>query len=152
MSKNAGIQTSFENPPNQLAEKVVPVMETNPELLRTLDYFQFKEDTGTGGTMATTPTDRDVYLTGCTLSIQKDVTSTLTAYSLRGVVNGIAVHLADMAFLTLTIANQNMAVSFPKPIKLDRNSTITITLTGGGVATHKATTTINGYQVLNNSA
>lgn len=147
--EGAKIQTSSDPTPGELSEKVLAVMEVNPKLLRNTDFFTSRSESSTGGTMTTTPTDRDTFITTLMMSVQKDVTSTLTNYSVRCTVNGVVIQLGNMAFLSLTTANQTATITFPNPIKVDRGTNITTTFTGGGTATHLGLTTITGFQVIN---
>lgn len=123
----AKIQTSFDKIPTQLADKVVPVMEVNPKLLRCCNFI--KEAScinATTTTIYTTPTNKDFFLTALHLSVIKDVTSTSTRSYVNAYVNGVVNSLITIAGITLTVQDQNCSISFPIPIKIDRGTAIAL--------------------------
>lgn len=128
LSKNAGIQTSFENPPNQLAEKVVPTMESNPEMLRRSNIVRWalSNNSSSGATIYTTPTDRDFYLVGCQLHVIKDVTATSLRSYIQVKIDGADQQILVVSGLTLTVQDQSVAISFPFPVKVDRGVAIKV--------------------------
>jgi len=145
MQKGAGLQVSKDTVPNQLAEKVVPVMEVNPKLLRVSNVVaNANAVNATAATVYTTPTTRDFYLCGAMLSVIKDVTATSTASVINGTVNGAAVNFMSIAGLTLTTQNLSNTMIFNPPIKLDRNTAVQVTNTTN-VANVTARAHIFGY-------
>lgn len=107
--------------------KVILVSDVNPAHNRFCEIVRRQSAiNSTGGTIYTTPSDRDFYLNSCFLSYIKDATSTSTTSALSVVIGGATVNLIRFAQLTLTAATGSQGLSFPAPIKLDRNSAITI--------------------------
>lgn len=128
ISKNAGIQISRENVPNQLAEKVVPTMETNPELLRKISIVRSTTGTNaTSTTIYTTPTDQDFYLCAMAITMIKDVTATSNATAIVATINGAVISILKIPGITLTVQESNVQVSLPFPLKIDRGTAINIT-------------------------
>lgn len=79
-------------------------------------------------TALTTPADKDFYLTGCTLSMIKDATCDMAtgAIALAVTVDGVAQNPAAIAILTLTAQSQTVNVTFNPPIKVDRNTALSM--------------------------
>lgn len=124
----ARIQTSKDSVPNQIADKVVPVMEVNPKLLRKIDIVKEAVATNqTSSTIYTTPGDRDFYITNAAISTIKDATSTSTVSAIRAYVNGVQIAIFRLPSFTLTAQNMSIMHDFKFPIKIDRNTAITVT-------------------------
>jgi len=141
----AKIQTSFDKIPTQLADKVVPVMEVNPKLLKITGVVKNASiSNATGGTIYTLPTDKDFYLTDCALSVIKDATSTSVGSDLTAVMDGQTIYLLSVPGITLTAQNQTVTLSLKNPLKLDRGSLIRATASTN-VANIKYSGTIYGY-------
>lgn len=123
----AKIQISKDKIPTELAEKVIPVMEVNPKLLRKTKICRSLIVTNsTSGTIYTTPTTQDFYLTGATISVIKDATATSVYSQLVVYIDGASQGIMNIPGITLTAQNQSLTLSFPIPVKLDRGSTINI--------------------------
>lgn len=114
--------------PKAIANKIQAVLIVNPKV-RTI--FRAADLTGTGSaTIFTTPADKDFYLTSAELTFVCDSAADTTFYRIlitpdqQGAANCII-----MRKLTLTAEARNVTKSFPTPIKLARNSTITVATT-----------------------
>lgn len=148
MQKNAGLQTS-EGFPSQLADKVVPVMEVNPKLLRIAEICKSTGGSTSPITVYTTPTDTDFYITGATFNCVQDVTSDNIGSSLNITVNGVSVKPLYFSALATTAGQfQNQTTSFNPPIKVDKGTTITVSHSGTAGITRLAVC-IYGYNVYN---
>jgi hypothetical protein len=101
---------------------IVPVMP----IQRVCDIVKSVISSSVQATIYTTPTNADFYLSSCTCGVIKDVTSTSTSSSIIIQINGLAVRVIAIPGLSLTAQQNVTSVSFPIPIKCDRNSTITI--------------------------
>lgn len=131
--KGASIQQSKDQVPNQLAEKVVPVMEVNPRLLRSVNVIRH---VAVAGTMYTTPTDRDFYLTYANVS-----TSIASANNFYGTITitpkgGAAVIVLSAvgcATALVTGASSTATANFDTPILLERGSTISFAVSNADV-------------------
>jgi len=129
--------------PKELMDKIQLAYNINPPILTTL--FKERSESGSGGTVFTTDARLNTFVTGIMMSIQKDVTSTVIAYAVRGVVGGATVKLGQMNFLSVTISDQHMYLQFKDPVKLDVASAVSTTISGGGVGNHSAETIIHGF-------
>lgn len=148
MAENAKIQQNVDRIPNQLADKVVPTMETNPALLKTANVVRYV-DTNIDTTIYTTPSDRDFYLTGISYSLAKDALSTCSGIRISGTIDGVTQWVGIISGITLTTDSQTVSQNFSKPIKFDRGVNISIIhLTGTG-ATLRSSVTLVGYTVDN---
>lgn len=150
----AKIQTSYDKVPNQLADKVVPVMEVNPKLFRISNVVRNINTTASGAqTMYTTPTDKEFYLTGLYFSIIKDAACDMAsgAVTINASVDGVSRTLFGIAVLTATAQNSSITFSFPTPVKVDKGAGIVYSGTFAA-GTCARTGGINGYLVENINA
>ena len=133
--------------PTALNDKVIPVIDVNPKHARVCDIVKTAvAQNATSATVYTTPTDQDFYLVGWNLNLIKDATSTSTASGIKFTVNGAQAAHSRIASLSLTAQTANIVVVLDKPIKLDRNTTVTIE-NGTNVANITLYGTIFGYTV-----
>lgn len=139
--------------PTQLAEKVVPVMEVNPKLLRRINVCKnATANNATSATIYTTPTDKDFFITCVILSVSKDVTSTSLASAVAGTLfTGETISFAGITTETLKSEAHQEVISYPIPIQLKRGTTITVTNTTN-VANILTRGLIFGYTVDNPNA
>jgi len=141
----AKIQTSKDKIPSELAEKVVPVMEVNPKLLRRVNIIKGATAVNTTPvTIFTTQSGKDFYCTAATLSLIKDVNSTSVYSSIQCSVDGLVVNLLKISSLTLTPQNDSAVINFNPPIKIDRSTAVVIA-SSTNVANITNTGTIFGY-------
>lgn len=137
---DAGIQTSQDNVPQELASKVVPVLIANP--LRTSNILKQKFTTGT---MYTTPTDKDFFLTSA-------IISSVSVNESSSGADTLVVTPFGQANVTL-LANYNgsgagsentntNSQTYNPPLKLARGSAIAYTLDASA-----GSATITGYTV-----
>ena len=148
------LQVSRDIIPSQLAEKVVPVMEVNPKLLRVCYVVGGRNDSTTGlKTVYTTPSDRDFYLTSIHLSLIANAACDIATggVNVTATVGGASKMIIGIPIITLTAQSGNQAITFDTPIKIDRNVAITVsgTFTAGVLV---RTCTITGYFVDNSNA
>lgn len=125
--EGAKLQTSTDKIPDELAEKVVPVMEVNPNLLRNINFVKRVNIVNTATTTVyTTPTDKDFYLTNAFLNFIKDALNTSVSTQLIITTeDSITDAIISFAQLTLTAQVGNENVQFNPAIKLKRGSNIT---------------------------
>ena len=123
----AKIQTSFNQIPTQLSDKVVAVMEVNPKLLRRSDlHFTNVATNATSATIYTTPTNADFYMTSANLSMIKDVTSTSLSSFINAFTNGTNKSVIKIASLTLTVQTAENSISIEPALKIDRGTVISV--------------------------
>lgn len=126
---------------NELGEIIQPTIEIAPYISVVKSGLA---ENSTSFTIYTTPADQDFYLYGIVLSVIKDVTATSTVSYVSSKINTITQTLVGIAGLTLTPQNQSISLFFPRPIKLDRNATITLNNTTA-VANVSSRAYIYGY-------
>lgn len=115
--------------PSELAEKVVPVMEVNPKLLRRCNIVRGGNQSTTGTfTIYTTPTGKEFYLSAATLSLTKDAACDASSgvVSMFATVDGVSQTIVRLSVLTLTAQDKEIALTFSVPIKVDANTNITV--------------------------
>ncbi len=129
IAKNAGIQINTDKVPNELAEKIVPTMETNPEILGKINMVYVGSLTNAiAATAFTSESSRDTYLYGVSGSMIKDATATATSLRINILTpNQAEVSVLRFAGLTLTADSKDNAVWFDKPILLNRNTAMRLT-------------------------
>jgi len=127
----AKIQTSFDKVPDQIAEKVVPVMEVNPKLLKLSLPFPVSGalSNALSATLYTTSSIKDTYLTGATMSMIKDATSTATdmRFYFTEATTGQTRLIFRITGLSLTADSKFCAIDFNKPMKVARGTNIMVT-------------------------
>jgi hypothetical protein len=97
-------------------------------------------------TIYVTPVDKDFYLSSLSFSVAKDATSTSTGIYITCYIDGILSILADIVGFTLTPLQDNVSLVFPIPIKVDRNTIISVNSTTN-VANVISRAQIQGYTV-----
>lgn len=126
LAQNAGIQQSVEKVPNELAEKIVPTFETNPQLLK--KDVSLTNDKLTTGTLFVTPTTtRQFYLTGFVASYVKDAVcdSATGLYQISYTSEtGATAYLMNFPIITLTAQQESVSHTFKNPIKLGLTSAV----------------------------
>jgi len=106
-----------------VSDIIMPVVE----IKRICNILKFNSAVNaTTATIYTTPSDKDFYLVAAQLSVIKDATSTSGGTSIFVIIEGVSVRLLSIATLTLTAQYSNIANNFPVPIKIDRNTIITV--------------------------
>lgn len=122
----AGIQTSMDDVPTQLASKVVPVLIANPPIFSTIGKDISEGSTGST-TIYTTPSDKDFYLTSMGLAYTKDAVCDNVLVNGR-VTNsdGTTVQLILLPSQTTTAGNDHEILPLLYPLKLARSSNISM--------------------------
>jgi hypothetical protein len=128
LAKNANIQIAQERAPNELAEKIVPTFETNPQLLKENIILGSTNKTSTGaGTIFTTDAQRETYITSIKYSYVKSATcdvATGAVATLTCVIDGVSKSLLSLVGLTLTAEKDTVVLNFTYPLKIDKNSIV----------------------------
>lgn len=143
----AGAKTNIavDTVPSQLADKVVPVMEVNPKLMRRVTFVKTK--TGSTGTIYTTPSDKDFFLVGYSMTASNKTASQDSSLILGITPNGFSsINVDSLTFSTsviLDVNQQDKVVMLPLPMQLARGSvleTISTNISSSRV-------TIFGYEI-----
>lgn len=127
--EGAKMQLSVDKVPQELAEKVLPVMEVNPKLLRTINIVKGETKTTTGNLdIYKTPPDKDFYLTSINGGLVKDATCDAVTGQIPMTItlNGVVQKIFPFSIITLTAQEAQQGAMFFFPLKLDRNSVIRI--------------------------
>lgn len=122
-----GLQPSSQTVPLALNGTVQPVVEIGPRHTR-ISRFNFSSTTGTG-TLYTTPTDKDFYITYVSLTVTQDATCDGVVGTVQLVQDGVTRGLIAIPHQALTAGTYTLSLSFPYPIKVDRNTAITAVTT-----------------------
>lgn len=116
--------------PNQVVNSVQPVIDVHPNHNRVCNIVKSNAGTSTGATtIYTTPIDKDFYLVGVFASITKDATCDNTEAVVNIIIDGSSNSIMRMGSQTLTAESKTASMVFPIPVKIDRNTVITITAT-----------------------
>jgi hypothetical protein len=126
-----GIQKAIKRqgtPEYKVSDTIIPTIEVNPQIIKNVVIANV--DTGTSGatTIIASDPNRDIYITSVSLSIIKDVTCDIATGSVN--VNstflGALKNIIGLPVISLTAQNQSISVSFPHPLKIDRNAGVSI--------------------------
>ena len=147
-----------EDVPNKLGKIIVPVLVTNQNPLNNIVVdgslsYDGGAHVATSATIYTTPSDRDFFLTGRALNYFANMTGTATYADFYCKLNvtlqdGTTSAILIISGLMVPLANVNQSINQPfyNPIRLARNSPITIDINVvGGVSVAYATAFITGY-------
>jgi len=145
----------MDNKPVLDTSKIILTAEVNPKLLRRINYrvAGIKATTGSS-TVATTDATKDTYLTNFTFSIVKDATCDAGsgAMNLQCVQDGQTISLLSLPLLTLTAQQAELSMHLTSPLKVDKNSIITISTTNYTVGLMVRTVNVLGYTVENQTS
>jgi hypothetical protein len=98
----------------------------------------------TSATIATTPTDKDFYISAITLSMIKDASATSTISTVTATINNVSSTLTAIRTLTLTAQAQTITLCLTVPVKIDRGTNILVT-NATAVGNISTNATIQGY-------
>lgn len=139
------LQTAAQAVPMKIADTIVPVIECNPKMLRRLNIVKSNTASdATGAAIMTTSASMDFYISAIELSYTKDANATSILSTISAYINGASSTIAVLRYEPLTAGNASIALSFPFPIKIDRNTAINVT-NSTNVASIDTTAIIYGY-------
>lgn len=122
--------SSFESWPQNLLPNVQAVMDMTPRFHRNTQDTKVSEPTtsATSNSVFTSSADKDTFITGARLSYAKDATCDVSdgQVRLRCIINGVIKTLISLPVITLTAQQDSMNVSFDRPVKIDRNTSVSI--------------------------
>ena len=154
LTEVAKLQIGRDIVPNQIADKIVPVIDVNPWHNKIAKPFSTLNSliNQLQSTAYTCSSVKDTYLTGVTLSMIKDATSTATDLRLTVVDEfGGTQALLRIAGFTLTAQSVTITHTFPNPLKLKKGSSIML-LSDTNVANITMRSTIQGFEIDNTGA
>lgn len=133
--QGAKLQQNKDRIPNELAEKVVPVMEVNPKLLRravVLASSIGKATTVSAATFLNAANqfpNKNIFITGIDFCNSQSAASDNTAAYLQIFVDGIQRTIPLLRKTTTTaLEAYHKEIVFSDPLKMDMNTSITYTL------------------------
>lgn len=137
MSEELKIQPALVLP-KKLADNIQPVFEISKKVA---NIVRSNSNAVTGSlTVYTTPTDQDFFLTAATVGHFENNLSNNILTSLNVVINGATRQVLEIAKPGGFQVDQNIALTFDTPIKIDRGTNITVSNSfGAGAATKFAT-------------
>lgn len=113
--------------PDFVDEGITLVYDVEPDI----NVIQIATTAGaTSTTIYTTPADRDFFIKYLQLTVNKDASSLSTSTIITGVIGGVTKTLIRINTTTSVALNGGFAsVTLPNGVKLDRNTTLTVTNT-----------------------
>lgn len=145
----AKLQVQDGNIPSEIGNTVLPTMEVNPNLLRICNVVKMNSlNNALTETIYTTPSDKDFYICSASLTMNKDVTATTTNVNLTCTINGQSATLLRIATLATTADTNSISINPRFPIKIDRNTTISLT-SATNVANVRAGASVIGFLIDN---
>lgn len=147
----ARIQQLAEVIPSQIADKVVPVMEVNPKMLKYANIVMRGSSSTTGTTtIYTTPTNAEFYLTSICMSFScTAINDQVLLYVAGTPYQQMAIlRLLDINLVPLIAQNQTYQKDYTYPVRMEKGTTITIVKAfAAGAGTYSCT--ICGYTIEN---
>ncbi len=98
------------------------------------------EDTSQTKTVMATRSDRNTYIQAVAIMVQKTNTSGVSTMSVTGVQGGQTITLLRINLGSASSERQNITISLARPILLDRNTVVTISLDAASAAGNQYTT------------
>lgn len=132
------INPAFEEIPHLVGNQVIPCFETNPKLVKNVNFITGIGSSTSGNTsIYTTPLNQDLYISGLYLSIAKDATCDIAigTISINASINNVATQICSIAVLPTTAQYDTVVINLTKMIKVDRGSTLSLigTFTAGSL-------------------
>lgn len=153
----AKLQVGKEIIPNQIAEKVVPVIDVNPKHARRVNIVKKATVSGinTSVSIYDVPADIDFFLTGFSLSFVNGATSqaTLASLTLTPKEMNVSTTIGAIGNITGVAGSVYAFNDFQScPIQLKRGSTLTLVTNGVNVGDALLNGVVYGYTVENGRA
>ncbi len=114
--------------PLNLSNNIQPVMEIGKNIEELIGIGSSSAVTG-GFAIHTADSTKDTYITSASLSVVKDGACDVSSGSINVscTIRGATRTILTLAVLTLTASSQQISISFPEPIKIDKSSVVSIT-------------------------
>lgn len=126
--KAVALNANIDIPPSQVGDAVQFVCEVNPRLTRYANIARSGYTNAGNSTIYLTPIDRDFFLTFAAISQDKAIGESQTNASLSvNTEDGRTCQIVGVPGITLTAEHDKMTATFNPPLKLQRNSQVTIT-------------------------
>jgi len=110
-----------------IPKQVIPTIQPVYDVSRKASAWSFENTTTTTGTnIISVPTGKTLYVTSIAISNLTNSTADSTSVVVNATINGQTVALIGLRKITLTSNAQSYSISYPNPIKLDVNTTLSI--------------------------
>lgn len=109
---------------NDRVPDAIPVFEVNPKLINKIKIIDTQVTSSSASTLLAANPDVDIYIHSIALTTAKDASATSTSYGVTVVIDGATKYLLRLPGVASTAAVTSNALSFPVPIKIDRNTPI----------------------------
>lgn len=115
--------------PTQLQGNIVPVVDVTPDFHKKSIISSSSPTTTGATTILTTDAERFTYITAVQLGLVKNATCDVATgvIAVTGVIDGTTTTIAAIPVLTLTAERADIQIQFREPIKLDRNTAVSLT-------------------------
>lgn len=134
----AKINTAHDVTPTQLAEKIIAVLNVNPDKQINVGYGECND--ATTNTLFTTSTTKDTFLIGGSMSISKDAGATSVESTILLTPFGKAViKFMAIRYRGSTAGEHSKEVILPFALKLARGTTVTHTNSAAATAINNLT-------------
>lgn len=129
------VQGAMEKAPNETSDKVVITYNVNDPLFycdrEPVVRSALVSNSAGISTIYTTSATKTFYLTGASLSAGLGATNTGLTEAITCTINGTPRTILQTEHQGSVAVTTTQQISFPYPIKLDRNTTVSIVTTGG---------------------
>lgn len=124
----------------------IPVCEANPKIIKNGFTKYNVLNAATSAVIYTTPADQDFYLTSAAIAFIKDSSSTSTLFQINYTEANASTSIPLLYYpsITLTAQSGSNNIVLPHPVKIKRNTQITIS-TDQATAVVRAAGTISGF-------
>jgi len=146
----SGISALTGKLPSELAEKIIPVIEVNPELQRKVFIRESNLITTSAGSAVifTTSAGRDFYLCGFSIKLSRDAACDLASIYLEWKDDDNVARDFTIPLVTLVAGSTDIVtVNFEKPIKVKKSQQIGIFAGAKTAGVYGARGSIWGYEV-----
>ena len=155
LANTCGIQQSRERTPDELAEKIVPVIETNPELFRKDVPLNFATQIATGNitALSTTlnPITKKTFITGIYAAFSKNAACDVASGTLNVTLTPKGKASSTVLYfpvITLTQERDNIFIQFKNPIEIEPATSMSMTGTFAAGELSRGIA-VFGYQIEN---
>jgi hypothetical protein len=149
----ANIQTSKDLVPNQLADKVVPVMEVNPKLLRIANLADYTHSGTSAASMTISggSTSYKILIQSISLTMIKDAACDAASgvLTVTMAVGGVQRALATLPILTLTAQQNTVNLVFQYPVEADLGSSVSFNMPTFAAGNCRVACSVTGFKNYN---
>ncbi len=126
--EEAGLTLS-EGFPQTLSSNIIPIIDMTPSFHAVVNIANTASSTTTGAITILNPVNEgDLYITGAHIALVKDAACDMASgrVTLAATINGVVRSILSIPVLTLTAQQQSLSISFVRPIKVDKGTSVTL--------------------------